>query len=54
MIFFPDIMGSVSEKPGKRFYQNVATFEKCYHGRCAPTNLTNYCWSLTRQISKYK
>jgi hypothetical protein len=50
--FFPDNLGAVSDKHGKRFHPDISNMEKWYQGKCSLSMLANYCWTLKRDVSQ--
>jgi ribosomal protein S18 acetylase RimI-like enzyme len=52
--FFPTILGSVSDKHGKHFYQEITTMDKQYQGMWIPSKLVDFCWTLIRNAPEAK
>jgi hypothetical protein len=54
--FFPPKHGTVSDKYGERFHQDISTMEKRYVGKSSQNRLADYCWKLTEEVSiaRYK
>ena len=48
--YFPDNCGDYSEEQGERFHQDISTIEERYQGNITINILTDYCWSLKRDI----
>jgi hypothetical protein len=46
--FFPENCGSVSDKYGERFHQDIAAMEGRYKGKWRASMLADYCWTLMR------
>jgi len=46
--FFPSNCGGVCDEHGERLHQDIAVMEKRYRGRCSPSMLADFCWTLTR------
>jgi hypothetical protein len=44
--FFPENCGSVSDKHGERFHQDIAAMKGRYKGKRSPSMLADYCWTL--------
>ena len=47
---FPDNLGDVSDEQGKRFHQDIKIVEERYRGRWGESMMTDYCWSLKREL----
>jgi hypothetical protein len=47
---FPENLGAVSNKHEERFHQDISAMEKRYQGKCSPSNLPDYCWTLRRDV----
>jgi hypothetical protein len=52
--FFPDNLGAVSDEHGERFHQDIASMEKRYQGKWSPSMLSDYCWTLKRDVPQAK
>jgi hypothetical protein len=52
--FFPENLGAVSDEHGQRFHQDIPTTEKRYQGKCSPSTLADYCWTLRRDLRQAK
>ncbi|UYV79193.1 hypothetical protein LAZ67_17001455 [Cordylochernes scorpioides] len=52
--FFPDNLGAVSDENGERFHQDMSSMEKRYQGKWSPGMLTDYCWTLKRDVPQAK
>ena len=48
--YFPGNCGDYSEEQGERFHQDIRMMEERYQGRWDISMLTDYCWSLKRDI----
>jgi hypothetical protein len=48
--FFPQNLGNVSDKHGELFHQDISTMETRYQGKCNPSMLAHYCWTLKRDV----
>ena len=46
---FKDNMGDYSEEQGKRFHQDVKSFEECYKGQYNKSMMRDYIWNLVRE-----
>jgi len=46
--FFPENCGSVSDKHGESFHQDIAAMEGRHKGKWSPSMLADYCWTLRR------
>ena len=46
--YFPNNLGAVSEKQGKRLHQGIKTMVKRYQGRWSINMMADYCWCLKR------
>jgi hypothetical protein len=44
--FFPENYGSVSDKHGERFHQDIVAMEGRYKGKWRSSMLADYCWIL--------
>lgn len=47
---FPDNLGSMSDKQGERFHQDIKEMETRYQGRWDAVMMADYCWTLKRDI----
>lgn len=47
--FFPNNLGAESDEHGERFHQDMAAFEKRYHGFWDEQMMGDYCWSIMRE-----
>ena len=47
--YFPENLGSVSEKRGEIFHQDIKEMERRYHGRWNVYIIVDYCWMLHRE-----
>ena len=45
---FPNNLGAVNDKQGKRFHQDLKTMEHRYQGRWDKVMMAIYCWSITQ------
>ena len=45
---FPENLGTLSDKQGERFHQDVKEMEERYQGRWDAVMLPDYCWSIKR------
>ena len=48
--FIPENLGEVSDEHGERFHQNILAMEKRYQGKWTSSMLTDYCWTLKRDV----
>jgi hypothetical protein len=48
--FFPENLGKVSDENGKIFYQGISNMEKRYQGKWSLSMLSDYCWTLKRDV----
>ncbi|CAM1301858.1 Uncharacterised protein r2_g1166 [Pycnogonum litorale] len=48
---FPENLGSMSDKQGERFHQDIKEMETRYQGRWDAVMMADYCWTLKRDIS---
>jgi hypothetical protein len=48
--FFPQCLGAVSDEHGERFHQDIAVIEKRYQGKWSVNMLSDYCWSIIRDV----
>ena len=51
---FPDNLGAVSDKHGERFHQDISALEKRYHGQSRARMLSDYCWTMKRDVPDAK
>ncbi|GFV38923.1 uncharacterized protein TNCV_192911 [Trichonephila clavipes] len=49
---FPQNLGDFSEEQGKRFHQHLRTMKQRYQGRWGSHMMSDYCWSLQRDLPK--
>ncbi|GFY31403.1 uncharacterized protein TNCV_4989621 [Trichonephila clavipes] len=49
---FPQNLGDFSEKQGERFLQDLRTMEERYQGPWDSHIMSDYCWSLQRDLPK--
>ena len=47
---FPENLGSVSDKQGKRFHQDLKEMETRYQGHWDAVMMADYCWNLKRDL----
>jgi hypothetical protein len=52
--FFPDNLGAVSDEHGERFHQDISALEKRYHGQSSGRMLTEYFWTVKRDVPDSK
>ena len=52
--FFPDNLGAVSDEHGERFHQDIPALEKRYHGQSSARMLSDYCWTMKRDVPDAK
>ena len=52
--FFPDNLGAVSDEHGERFHQDISALEKRYQGQSGARMLSDYCWTMKRDVSDAK
>ena len=50
MDFFPENLGEVSDEHGEIFHQDILAMEKRYQGKWTSSMLTDYCWTLKRDV----
>jgi hypothetical protein len=48
--FFPHKLGAVSYKHTEHFRQDIAVMEKRYQGKWSVNMLSDYCWSIIRDV----
>ena len=48
---FPENLGAMSDEQGERFHQDLKEMETRYQGRWDAAMMTDYCWTLKRDIS---
>jgi hypothetical protein len=48
--FFPQNLGAVSDEHGQRLHQDIAAMEKRYQGKWNVSMLSDYCWSIIRDV----
>ena len=48
--FFPENLGEVSDEHGERFHQDIMVMEKRYQSKWTSSILTDYCWTLKRDV----
>ena len=47
---FPENLGSMSDKQGERFYQDLKEMETRYQGRWDAVMMADYCWNLKSDL----
>ena len=52
--FFPDNLGAVGDEHGERFHQDISALEKRYQGQRGARMLSNYCWTINRDVPDAK
>ena len=52
--FFPDNLGAVSDEHGERFNQDISALEKRYQGQRSARMLSDYCWTMKRDVPDAK
>ena len=52
--FFPNNLGAVSDKHGERFHQDISALEKRYQGQRSARMLSEYCYTIKRDIPDTK
>ena len=52
--FFPDNLGAVSDEHGERFHQDISALEMRYQGQRSARMLSDYCWTLKRDVPDAK
>jgi hypothetical protein len=52
--FFPDNLGTVSDEQGERFHQYISALEKRYQGQMSARMLSDYCWTMKRDVPDAK
>jgi len=52
--FFPKNLSEISDEHGERFHQNIMAMEKQYQGMWTSSMLTDYCWTLKRDLPDAK
>jgi hypothetical protein len=48
--FFPENLGAVSEEQAERFHQDIKKMERRYQGRWNDNTMSDYGWTLHREI----
>jgi hypothetical protein len=48
--FFPRNLGKVRNENGEIFHQDILAMEKRYQGKRTSGMLTDYCWTLKRDV----
>jgi hypothetical protein len=48
--FFPENLGAVSDEHEEIFHQDIYNMEKRYQGKWSLSMLTDYCWTLKRDV----
>jgi hypothetical protein len=48
--FFSQNLGAVSDEHGEHFHQDIAVMEKRYQGKRIINMLSDYCWSIIRDV----
>jgi hypothetical protein len=48
--FFPQNLGAVSDEHGELFHQDIAVMEELYQGKWSVNMLSDYCWSIIRDV----
>ena len=51
---FPDNCGDVSDEQGERFHMDIKTIEEHYHGSWDKWMMTDYCWSIKRDLNNFE
>ena len=51
MDWFPENLGSMSDKQGERFHQDLKEMETRYQDRWDTVMMADYCWNLKRDLS---
>ena len=54
MDFFPDNLGAVSDEHGECFHQDISALEKRYQGQRSARMLSEYCYTIKRDIPDTK
>ena len=52
--FFPANLGEVSDGQGERFHQDIMAMDKRYQGKWTASMLTDYCWTMMRDVPDAK
>jgi hypothetical protein len=54
--FFPDNLGAVNDEHGERFHQDISALKKRYQGQRSASMLSDYCWTVKRDVpdAKYR
>jgi len=52
--FFPGNLGAVSDEQGERFHQDISALEMRYQGQRSARMLSDYCWTLKRDVPDAK
>jgi hypothetical protein len=54
--FSPENLGEVNGERGERFHQDSTATEKGYQGKWTSSMLSDYCWTLKRDVpdAKYR
>jgi hypothetical protein len=48
--FFPQNLGAVIDEHGQRLHQDIAVMGKRYQGKWSFNMLSDYCWSIVRDV----
>jgi hypothetical protein len=48
--FFPENLGAVSDERREIFHQDIYNMEKRYQGKWSLSMLSDYCWTLKRDV----
>jgi len=47
-------LGAVSDEHTERFHYDIYTMDKRYESKWSPAVLSEYCWTLTRDVQQGK
>ena len=50
--FFPENLGTVSDKHGESFHQDIMQMKKRYNGKRLAAMLADFCWLQTTKKTK--
>jgi hypothetical protein len=52
--FVPDNLGAVSDEHGEHFHHDISALEKRYQEQRSERMLSDYCWTMKRDIPDAK
>jgi len=52
--FFPDNLGAVGDEQGEHFHHDISALEKRYQGQRSARKLSDYCWTMKRDVPDAK